>query len=268
MSISQHHTVPSHKEHVVPIVVKHVTLETHMDTAYKKAQLYHNVILDDLDAVRYIENEKREGNFVRKRLIIRYNSENVDWPDHPLNVDGKIQGAIVILCSKDDRILLVRNRKLWGLPKGARNFNDFMRLKSLTDDHYRKTGEIMEHEEASFTYDNVESSMDNACREVREETGIIIDEHLLKPFIYHNQSGSYCAYDGYYYEYPRTSKDHSQDLQENGTDHENDELLWVTVQELKKMFENHRQNRLGNHPRVFNHVTYGYLEEYMRTWRK
>jgi 8-oxo-dGTP pyrophosphatase MutT (NUDIX family) len=253
------------KEQAVPIIVKHVTLETHLGTSEKTNQLYHNVLVQDLEVVRYVENERKEGNFIRKRPIIRCCDENVFWPDHPLNIGGQIQGAIAIIHSLDDRILLVRNRKLWGLPKGARNYREFIRLKSLTDNHFRKTGDIMEHEKANFTYDDAETPVENLCREVREETGITVDEQDLKPFKYRNQSGSYCAYDGYYYEYPKTSREYIQDLQSRGTDHENDELLWVTHEELTKLLRDHRQNhRITPKTRVFNHVTFGYLEEYMK----
>lgn len=259
-------SAPSCSEQVVPIIVKHVILETHLGMTEKTNQPYHNIIVQDLEAVKYVENEAREGNFIRKQPIIRNYDENVCWPDHPLNVNGQIQGAIAIIHSQDDRILLVRNRKLWGLPKGARNFRDLIRLKFLTDKHYRQYGEVIEHVEAHFTQADAETPAENLCREVREETGIVIDEQDLKPFKYRNQTGSYCAYDGYYYEYPKTSKEYLQDLQNNGTDHENDELLWVTHKELEQLLRNHRQNyRTSSKTRVFNHVTFGYLEEYMKT---
>lgn len=255
-----------HTEQVVPIVVKKVTLETHLSTVVKTNQSYHNVLVHDLNAVKYIQNERRDANFIRKNTIIRHYDENVVWPEHPLNVNGQIQGAIAIIKSCDERILLVRNRKLWGLPKGARNYKTFIKLKALTDKHFRETGEVLVHEYAEFTNEDAESTIENLRREIREETGIIMEEQFLQPFKYRNQSGSYCAYDGYYYEYPKSYTEYYQDLQINGTDHENDELLWVTHKELEGLLRNHRQNhRLGNHARVFNHVTFGYLEEYMKT---
>lgn len=259
MSISQHYAAT---EQIVPIIVKHVTLETHLGLSEKTNQTYHNVLVKDLEEVKYVENERKEGNFIRKHPIVRSYDEHVQWPDHPLNINGQIQGAIAIIRSADDRVLLIRNRKLWGLPKGARNYREFISLKEHTDAHFRDTGTVIEHEHASFTSDNCETSVENLCREVKEETGIIIDEHDLKPFKFRN-TGSYCAYDGYYYDYPKTSKEYISDLENNGTDHENDELLWVTHRELEQLLRMHRQNHRTN--RMFNHVTFGYLEEYMKT---
>jgi 8-oxo-dGTP pyrophosphatase MutT (NUDIX family) len=254
----------SYKEQVIPIIVNQVTLETYLGTAEKINQFYHNVMVPDVKNIKYIRNERKEGNYIRKNPIVRYYNEHVCWPEHPLNINGKIQGAIAIIHSKDDKILLVRNLKLWGLPKGARNYKEFNRLKTLTDDHFRETSEILRHESMTLNDDDAETSLENVEREVREETGIIIDRDGLNMLTY-NQSGSYCAYDGYYYEYPKTSKEYHDDIMSNGTDHENDELLWVTPVELEQMIHNHQQHhRQGTHARVFNHVTCGYLEEYIR----
>lgn len=253
---------PTYREQIVPICIANITLKTYLGTTHKTNQSYHNVLVRDLEAVKYIANPRRDGNYIRSQPIVRYYDENVTWPEHPLNVHGRIQGAIAIIHSKDDRVLLVRNRKLWGLPKGARSYTAFLQLKAMTDEHFRRTGEILEHD--SVIFDDEESSEDNICREVLEETGIIMDREALQLLKYRNQSGSYCAYDGYYYEYPKTSVEHEQDLTEHGTDHENDELLWVSRKELEQLIRNHRYgHRTGG--RVFNHVTYGYLEEYLKT---
>jgi len=255
---------PLSKEEVVPIRIREVVTQTHLGLTTKSNQSYHNVLVRDLNGVKYVRNERKEGNYIRDQPIVRNYDENVCWPEHPLNINGKIQGAIAIIRSLDEKILLVRNRKLWGLPKGARNYRTFLKLKAVTDRHYRETGDIIEHAEAHFTHDDVETSEENVCREVREETGIIIDPNSLEPFRYRNHSGSYCAYDGYYYQYPKTSEEFYSDLQQNGTDHENDELLWVSQQVLSGLLQNHRQNHRQG-ARIFNHVTYGYLEEYMKT---
>lgn len=261
MSVS---VAPLSKEEVVPIRIKDVVVETHLGITMKSNQAYHNVIVRDPSIVKYVKNERKEDNYIRDHPIIRHYDENVCWPEHPLNINGKIQGAIAIIRSLDEKVLLVRNRKLWGLPKGARNYRTLIKLKALTDRHYRETGEIIEHTEAQFTNDDAETSVENLCREVREETGIIIDQNNLEPFRYRNHSGSYCAYDGYYYQYPKTSEEFYSDLQQNSTDHENDELLWVTNHTLKELLYDHRQNHRQG-VRIFNHVTYGYLEEYVRT---
>lgn len=248
-------------EHVVPIVINHITLQTPLGIMEKHNQRYHNVTVTDLDRIKYVQNQQRPYNYIRNQPVTRYYDENVCWPDHPLNINGKIQGAIAIIQSRDGKILLVRNRKLWGLPKGARNYYDFTNFKKLTDKHYRETGEIMEHEEASFTEGTIETSIENVCREVQEETGIVIDTKLLELFTCRNHTSTYCAYDGYFYPYPSDANELLNDLVKNGTDHENDELLWVTDVELRHMLKNHRQS---SRPKVFNHITYSFLEDFIR----
>jgi 8-oxo-dGTP pyrophosphatase MutT (NUDIX family) len=242
------------QELIVPVIIKNVRIDTPLGQLEKVDRHYFNVIVQDLHAIRYVPGP-REGNYIRQKSVIRYYNEDVCWPDHPLSISGQIQGAISIIRSTDNRILLVRNRNLWGLPKGARNYREFLRLKGLTEDHYLKTGKILEHPQASFTYDDSETSVENLCREVKEETGITIDKSRLAPFKYRNSS-SYCAYDGYFYDYPRTAAEHIIDLDANGTDHENDELLWVTHEKLQDLLHDHLRSR------VFNHVTFGYLDEY------
>jgi len=260
MSFVQNTTASRCREQAVPVVIKHVTLETHLGTIEKTDQNYHNVLVSDeeLKLIKYVLCGT--CNFIRQTPVERYDDDCLCWPDHPLDITGRIQGAIAIIRSLDDHILLVRNRNLWGFPKGARNFSEFTRLKSLTDMHYLTTGHILTHDQASFTYDSVESSIDNVCREVKEETGIIIDTKHLEPFkCRYAAHGSYCAYDGYLYKYPRLALDYVIDLQNNGTDHENDELLWVTRDVLEHMYYTHRCNM----DKIFNHVTFGYLDEYM-----
>lgn len=255
-------TSSTSSEIVVPIIVKSATISSLLGELKKTDMHYHNVLVKDLQGIKYIPNQRREGNYVRNKPITRYYNENVTWPEHPLNVYGKIQGAIAIIRSLDNKILLVRNRKLWGLPKGARSYKSFLDLKDKTDKHYRETGEVFVHETAIFN--ESETAVENVCREVCEETGIIIDTDRLKPLKYRNMSGSYCAYDGFVYDYERNAVDHYEDLKANGTDHENDELLWVTRDELDQLLKTHRTRYNGAQTRTFNHVTYGYLEEYLR----
>ena len=250
------------KEKVVPIIIASVTLETHLGILEKRNQHYHNVTVTDLPHVKYVINPLCADNYLRHNTIARHYDEDVCWPDHPLNVNGKIQGAIAIIQSRDGKILLVRNRKLWGLPKGARNYYEFTKFKNLTDNHYRDTGEIIEHETANFTGDNVETSVENICREIQEETGIIVDTTLLEQFKCRSHTSTYCAYDGYYYPYPRNTAEYVVDLDKNGTDHENDELLWVMEDELQQLLKTHRH---PSRPKVFNHITYSFLEDFIRS---
>jgi 8-oxo-dGTP pyrophosphatase MutT (NUDIX family) len=251
----------SNKEHVIPVIIDKVIIETHFGKQEKFRQHYHNTLVLDLNDIKYIQNQRRSDNYTREIAVVRCYDENVTWPEHPLNVNGKIQGAIIIIKSLDSKILLVRNGRLWGLPKGARNYNDFNDLKKQTDDYYRDNDDILVHEEAHFTNDRIESAVENVCRETLEETGIIIDQNFLTPIQSHFQMNNYCAYDGFYYMYQKPSNGHLEDLKANSTDHENDELLWVDMEELALLLRNHRSH---THRKVFNHITYGFLEEYMR----
>jgi 8-oxo-dGTP pyrophosphatase MutT (NUDIX family) len=249
------------KELVVPIMIDKVTIDTTFGRETRTNRRYHNTIVQDPKSVQYIQNQRRSDNYVRNASIKRCYDEHVTWPEHPLNVDGKMLGAIIIIESKDGKVLLVRNRKLWGLPKGARSYNDFITLKKETDARYRKDGHIMSHVEANFTDDDIESAVDNVCRETLEETGIEIAPTEVKPIYNYFQMNNRCAYDGFYYLYPKTSVEHNKDLQKNGTDHENDELLWVCLDDVSIWLRNHRS---PNHSKVFNHITYGFLDDFMR----
>jgi 8-oxo-dGTP pyrophosphatase MutT (NUDIX family) len=255
--MSKHHFST---EQVIPVVIDKVIVENHLGKQEKHNQQYHNILVMNIDDVKYIENYPHEDNYIRTTPIVRCYDENVIWPDHPLNINGKIQGCIIIIKSTNNKILLVRNGKLWGLPKGARNYKDFMECKKQTDEYYRKHHDILIHETAVFTDDRTESPVENVCRETLEETGIIINTEYLEPLLSHFQINNYCAYDGFCYMYPKDSTHHSEDLQQNGTDHENDELLWVTIAELKRLLSNHRSH---NCHKVFNHITYGFLNEYI-----
>lgn len=248
------------KEVVVPVIIKRVTVDTTFGRDTHGEKKYHNTIVSDLNAVRYIQNPRRSDNYVRETSIVRHYDEDVTWPEHPLNINGKMLGAIIVIQSRDEKILLVRNRKLWGLPKGARNYIDFIRCKGETDQHFRETGKIMTHDFADFTEDRIESSIDNVCRETLEETGIAIDVSSIRE-IDQQSWGGRCAYDAFYYPYPKNASEHGNDLEQNGTDHENDELLWVSRSELEQWLRNHRS---PNHPKIFNHITYGILEDFLR----
>lgn len=249
------------EEHVVPIIIDIICVDTHFGRQVKYKQLYYNTLVLDPGQIQYISDPSNTDNYIRAMPVVRFKNEDVTWPEHPLNVNGKIQGAIIIIRSLDDKILLVRNGKLWGLPKGARNYTEFMNLKERTDNHFRETREILIHKEAIFSNDLIESAEDNACRETLEETGIIVDRALLQPIDSHYQINNYCAYDGFYYAYPKNTDDYYVDLLNNGTDHENDELSWVTIEELKQLLRDHRSH---NRPKVFNHITHGFLDEYIK----
>ena len=248
------------EELVVPIVVKKVIHETHLSKVVKNNQKYHNVMILNCDDIVYVSNKKKKNSYVRTKPILRYYNEHVCWPEHPLNIEGKILGAIAIIISSDLKILLVRNRKLWGLPKGARNYTDFSKFKTLTDEHYRKFGKIMIHDKAKFTFEKTETSEENVIREIREETGIITNNSLLVKVDGNYAANSYCSYDGYCYRYPKSSSDYADDLASNGTDHENDELQWLDIDKIKDMLSTHKTV----YHKIFNHITYGFLNHFIK----
>ena len=243
-------------EIIVPIIIKDVTVSTDMGLIHRLNVHYVNTLVKNQSAIVYVPVEGTPDNYIRKTAIQRDNREDVTWPDHPRNVNGKIQGGIAVINSLDNKILLVRNHRLWGLPKGARNYTEYTDLKHITDKHYRQTGEIYQHNSVAFA--TAETSLENICRETLEETGIIIDPSLLHPLNFSHRISSYCAYDAYHYEYPHPAVQHLKDLQANGTDHENDELLWVTRADLKEMLVKHRKPYCS---KVFNHITFWLLEK-------
>jgi 8-oxo-dGTP pyrophosphatase MutT (NUDIX family) len=248
-------------ELVVPVIIDKVTIDTPFGREILTRRIYHNTIVGDLQSVKYTLNQWKEDNYIRNVSINRCCDEDVIWPEHPLTVNGQMLGAIIIIQSKDNKVLLVRNNKLWGLPKGARNYIDFMKCKKETDDQYLSRGSIIEHTEANFTEDNIESAIDNVCRETLEETGIVLNVDNIQSI--YSQINNKCAYDGFYYMYPKNACDHIDDLNKNGTDHENDELLWIDLDELSQWLYDHRSPK---HPKIFNHVTYGFLANFMHTY--
>lgn len=239
------------KETVVPIRINTVHIYTDLDTVTKNNVQYHNVLVPDCPS--YVQNELRHNNYNRKQSIVRLQDDGrIQWPDHPTKPNGRIHGAIVLLLSSDNKILLVRNGKLWGLPKGARSYKEFLRIKKETDEHYLRTGKILQHD--TVTFSESETALENACREVREETGIVLSEDDLTPV---TELGSY---DRFYAELDYTCDQYNDILEKNGTDHENDELLWASMDQLIRMLKTHRdpyQNK------VFNHMTYNFLDNYV-----
>ena len=241
------------KEIHVPIIVKLVNIEAHLGTTTLHNAHYYNIMV--LNCPKYINNKTRPDNYIREKDIVRLKEDNVQWPNHPEGPNGKILGAIILILSKDNKVLLIKNGKLWGLPKGARNYLEYIKLKTQTESHYIETGNILQHDTALFNADLIESAEDNICRETLEETGIVIDVDKLQKLPY---TGSYTRF---YYVFPYNSDMHSEHLDKNGTDYENDELQWVNYTLLDRMMKIHKdpyQNKM------FNHVTYSFLEDYVK----
>lgn len=235
---------------MLPIRIKSVIIHSSLGEISRENTEYYNIIVDDCP--KYIQNPRYKNSFIREKNIVRYKNDMVQWPDHPLNDLGENKGAIIIIKSIDNLILLVRNGKLWGFPKGARNYKGFAELKDKCISEYRETGCVPVFESIEFSEE--ESNLENVCRETLEETGIYINVMHLEQL---DQSDHPASYTRYYYETTFTSDEYFSLLQRNGTDHENDELLWVTSDELDEMLKRHRKNK------VFNHVTFNYIKSHM-----
>lgn len=237
---------------MVPICIETVKVKEITRTNVK----YFNLIVTDCPP--YIPNPEMPDGFIRQSPISRYNvSADVNrtwlWPEHPRDIHGDHTGAIIILKSLDNKILLLRNGHLWGLPKGVRNYTSFHNLKETCNAEFVKTGIMPKVDCASFTEDDVESSIDNICRETLEETGIILDKDKI------TQVGPMdSAYTRFVYSLNFNASDHYAHILKNGTDHENDEMRWITQEELNRMLLKHTSSR---RTKVFNHVTYLFLGE-------
>jgi 8-oxo-dGTP pyrophosphatase MutT (NUDIX family) len=168
-------------------------------------------------------------------------------------------GAIIIIKSKDDKYLLVRNGKLWGLPKGVRHYKTFTQLQNVCNKTYLETGEIPVFTEVVF--DEEETAKENIIRETLEETGIVLDpDKIVECSARRNQH----PYIRFYYEADFTSYEYIKVLEQNGTDHENDEIMWQTETTILKLLSRHREASANSNKRIFNHVTYSYLLSYFK----
>ena len=234
-----------HSETSVPINVERVTIDTPLGPIVRRNVRYHNVLVPSLP--NYIPDPVAVDTYVRSAPINRLQTEHVQWPDHPTMPNGKNTGAIVFIMSADDKVLLLRNGRMWGFPKGARNYKEFLRLKALTDQAFWNGCATPIHDSVSFS--DVETPEENAIREIQEETGIIMDPARLTRW-------GEAPYTKFLYAFPHPAAMHRDILVANGTDHENDEMKWVTNAELMNMMEQHAQS-----DRVFNHITYRYLCE-------
>lgn len=217
---------------------------------------YYNIIVKNCP--EYIQNPTNKDNYIRSTCIKRYRNENVQWPDHPLSPGGDQMGAIIIIKSKDNKYLLVRNGKLWGLPKGVRHYKMFTELQEMCNKTYISTGEIPVF--SQVVLDEEETSEENIIRETREETGIILSPEKLQRF-QARRAGQH-PYVRFYYTVNFTAEDYIKILERNGTDHENDEIMWQTQAEILKLLAKHRE--ASSTKRIFNHVTYNYLLSYFK----
>jgi 8-oxo-dGTP pyrophosphatase MutT (NUDIX family) len=241
-------------EEMVPIYVSHVKIHTRLGEISRENVQYFNIVVHNCP--HYIPNPNLTDGYIRNAPITRYNiSADVNrawiWPEHPRDLRGDHTGAIIILKSLDNKILLVRNGHLWGLPKGVRNYNAFYEIKETCTKEYFKTGIMPTIDSLLFQEDDVESPIDNIYRETLEETGIVLDK--AKIF----QVGPLdSAYARFTYQLDFNAAEHYTHILRNGTDHENDEMKWIAPDELQKMLVQHCSSRRN---KVFNHVTYLFL---------
>jgi 8-oxo-dGTP pyrophosphatase MutT (NUDIX family) len=241
-------------EELFPICIRSVRIKTPLGDVLRNDVRYYNVIVKNCPP--YIVNPNVRDGYIRKTPITRIKNLRADpeqrlsWPDHPKDIFGDYVGAIIILNSLDNKILILRNEHLWGLPKGVRNYTEFHRIKTELTNGNKAQEEVL-------VFDQVETGIENICRETIEETGISLNPEEV--FQWDAEDNS--AYTKYYYQLNFTAAEYVDVLQHNGTDHENDEMKWIDYHELDQMLQQHRANR---QVKVFNHVTYIYLSQWRR----
>lgn len=243
-------------EEFVPIKIKHLYVHQPHSIVEREDVTYYNIVVRDCP--QYVQDPLDPDHYIRQGTIKRL--EHVDnatmWPDHPLTIDGENMGAIVLIESSDNKYLFVKNGRLWGLPKGARNFIKFLELQDQCNSIYLERGEIPIFSEETI-FDEIETPEENIIRETREETGIIMNHDGLVR--YNSNSNSNCAYTRFCYKLDLSSTDYTEILEMNGTDHENDEIIWKTGDEIRKLLAKHNDKPDA---RVFNRITYKYLTSY------
>lgn len=241
-------------EELAPICIRRVRIKTALGDILRENVRYYNIVVRDCPP--YIPNHNVKDGYIRAAPIARVKKHvdmtglNLTWPDHPKDMFGDHVGAIVILNSLDNKILILRNEHLWGLPKGVRNFTEFHTIKTaFTESQYQTQFND------SIVFDQVETGVENICRETLEETGIELNPEHIRLW----DSSSCDAYTKYFYQLDFTAENYHQVLLKNGTDHENDEMKWIDYKELSQMLQQHRSSRQS---KVFNHVTYMFLSSF------
>jgi 8-oxo-dGTP pyrophosphatase MutT (NUDIX family) len=234
----------------VPIVVNNV----HVKDCIIGPINFQNIVVPNCPQYVIVDSDTPTYS----RTIQRINSGQMTWPPHPTNEYGRILGAIVLIKSIDDMYLLVKNGNLWGLPKGARNYPNFLKHKEITDKHYLDTGTVYVHEILTVT--PPESSLDNVIREALEETGIVIDPTYLYEFT--SDNSHYTAYDRYVYEYPHTVREFiaNFDKQSKHMDSENDSLMWTSKENVFRMVQDQTRDR---YKKLLNQVSLRFLYDFL-----
>ena len=259
-------------EELAPICIRRVRIKTALGDILRENVRYYNIVVKNCPP--YVPNPGVTDGYIRSAPIQRIKASSlnlalslslslsltltlnapVEWPDHPKDVFGDHVGAIVILNSLDNKILILRNDHLWGLPKGVRNFTEFHKIKTEFTAVFESTGESKVFVDP-VVFEQVETGAENICRETLEETGIVLNPQNL--ILYGGEDRS--AYTKYYYQLDFRAAEYLDILRKNGTDHENDEIKWIDYKELNQMLQQHRQNRQA---KVFNHVTYTFLSAF------
>ena len=244
------------REELVPICIERVELQTDLGVVIRENVKYYNVVVKNCPPYVANPDVTVKNGFIRSEPITRLKHGSLAgtglcWPDHPKDACGDHCGAIIILVSLDNKILILRNGALWGLPKGVRNYSTFHEIKETCHQKYVTTGETPVF--PPIVFDRVETASENICRETLEETGIILDETNLI------QWEGADAYTRFVYYLDFTADQYGEILVRNGTDYENDEIRWIDMAELNHLLLMHKSNR---HVKVFNHVTYLFLSSY------
>ena len=93
-------------EIIVPVIIATVILPSSIVQTNKH---YYNTIVVDSANIKYVKSPDRDSYYRTTPICRQPDSANIIWPDHPVDINGKIQGAIVIIESLDNKFLLVRN---------------------------------------------------------------------------------------------------------------------------------------------------------------
>uniref|UniRef100_A0A6C0J7H3 Nudix hydrolase domain-containing protein n=1 Tax=viral metagenome TaxID=1070528 RepID=A0A6C0J7H3_9ZZZZ len=235
----------------IPIKIKNIKVNKHIGLIERENIQYYNIHVPDCP--KYTQTHNNKYNYIRTNEIKRYTKENnILWPDHPENIQGNNLGAIIIIKSKDNRYLLVRNGDLWGLPKGARHYRTFTRLQKECMISYKCTGDIPIASNIIFDENDEETAEENVIREIFEETGIILVSENLKVFTKNNKY----AYTRFIYDVEFNAEEYINILKCTDIDHENDEILWLLEEEILLLMQKHKSKK------IYNNISYYYMVSY------
>jgi 8-oxo-dGTP pyrophosphatase MutT (NUDIX family) len=231
------------REYFVPIIVDQVFIDDQLQNKDRKKSYYNKVCTGSRTSYICTKPLTYRHNIKRIPYLLDNHYKKIsDWPAHPIidvhypeNRPPATSGAIVFIRSSDNYVLILESNKKWGFPKGSREYRKYQELVQLTARTFNLENiEPVVHESLYIDSSDIESDIENAHREVFEETGIDLDHSYYQKISANCNVGGYTAFilnfphraDAYYENY----------LKKNGTDHENDVISWVTYKDLVTMY--------------------------------